>query len=240
MYSTEIISGKKLQQLFTRIEKEKTILSFYVLGKGFERLTIVTGFEKKNGKAYFLIDSPEGLTEQIQEGEVYRLYFQFTDKKKIHYSFKTFLEEIIGNTARIHFPNTVNRLQRRESFRIAPPIGTRLNFIKKEKAFELDVVNLSQNGVLVQQSKNNHTSKIFSKGAILKNIELFCPGNDGDVFFLIPQAIIRRADKDIDQGCFYYALQFQGIDKKVEEGLKTLIYDLQREELKKRSLDDVS
>lgn len=240
MYSTELISGKKLLHLFNQIEKEKTILRLYVLGKGFERLTIVTGFEKKNGQTYFLIDTPEGLNERIQDGEAYRIYFEFTDKNKIHYSFKSFLEEIIGNTTVVHFPKTINRLQRRESFRIDTPIGTRLNFIKKEKSFELDVVNISQNGVLVQQSKNYHNSKIFSKGKALENIELFCPGNSGDMFFLVQRAIIRRVEKDIAQGCFYYALQFQDIDKKVEEGLKTLIYDLQREELKRRSLEDIS
>ena len=88
MYSTELISGKKLLELFNQIEKEKTILRLYVLGKGFERLTIVTGFEKKNGQTYFLIDTPEGLHERIKEGEVYRLYFEFTDKNKIHKALK--------------------------------------------------------------------------------------------------------------------------------------------------------
>jgi len=240
MYTAEIISGEKLPQLLNQVKKEKTILRLYVLGKGFERLTIITGFEKKNGKTCFLIDSPEGLHEQIQEGEVYRLYFEFTDKKKIHYSFKTFLEEITGNNTLVLFPKTVNRLQRRENFRITPPIGTRLHFKIGEKTFDLNVVNLSQNGVLIQQTTQNHSSKNFSKGVTLKKMDLFCPVNDGEAHFLIQQAIICRAEKDIDQGCFHYALQFQDIDKKEEEGLKTLIYDLQREELKRRSLDDLA
>ena len=240
MYSTEIISGEKLHRLLKQVEQEKTILRLYVMGKGFERLTIITGFEKKNGKNFFVVDSPEGLHNQIKKEEVYRLYVEFTDNKKIHYSFKTFLEEINGNNTLVHFPKAVNRLQRRENFRIIPPSGTRVNLIKEEKAFELEVINLSQNGVLIQQSTKNHTSKVFSKGINLKNIELFCPAENGNGYFVIQKAIIRRVEKDIEQGCFYYALQFQEIDKKVEEGLKTLIYDCQREELKKRNMEDIA
>ena len=81
---------------------------------------------------------------------------------------------------------------------------------------------------------------MFSKGITLKNIELFCPAENGDTYFIIQRAIIRRVEKDIEQGCFNYALQFEEIDKKVEEGLKTLIYDCQREELKKRNMDDLA
>lgn len=239
MYSAEIISGEKLDQLLKQIEKEKTILRLHMMDNGFERLTIITGFEKKNGKNFFLVDSPEGLHDQIKKDEIYRLYFEFTDKKKIHYSFKTFLEDITGDNTLVHSPKTINRLQRRENFRITPPSGTRLNLIKEEKTFELDVVNLSQNGVLLQQPTKNHVSKVFSKGITLNNIELFCPAENGAGYFLIQRAVIRRVEKDIGRGCFYYALQFQEIDKKVEEDLKTLIYDCQREELKKRNLYDM-
>lgn len=233
MDSIEEISGEKLLQLFDRLQKEKTILRLHLLGKEYERLTIINGWERKKGKIYLVIDGPDDLDKQVLEGEGDGLFFDFIDKKKIYYSFETDLKEIAGPHTLIHLPLVVNRLQRRQYFRITAPIGSRLVFKIGEKAFEFGVINLSQNGLLIHQTWKNHTGKDFFKGLILKNLKLVCRPKQGEKHFSIQQAVIRRIEKNLERGQFFYGLHFLEIDKKEQESLRSFIYECQRDELKK-------
>jgi c-di-GMP-binding flagellar brake protein YcgR len=234
MDGLEEISGEKLLELFNRIKQERTILRLHLLGKDFERLTIITGLERKNDETYLAIDSPKDLGDHLTEDKGGRLFFEFTDKKKIHYSFKTNLKDLAGNNALVHLPQSVNRLQRRKNFRINTPIGTRLNLKIRGKAFSLAVINLSQNGILIQQTGENHSDKVFFKGLVLKRLDLVCPKRGKEEHLLIQQAVIQRVEKNINPGRFYYGLQFTEIDKNEEEGLRQFIYECQREELRKK------
>ena len=54
------IQGAKLDALFDELILKKTIISIYVIGTGFERLTCVIAVEQNGGEKYLLVDRPDG------------------------------------------------------------------------------------------------------------------------------------------------------------------------------------
>ena len=91
------IYGKKIFQLLEDLEKDRTILNLHLIGKEYERLTIVTGRVFNEEKAYFLIDYPNGFREALGDGKNKRLLFQFIASDKIQYRFRTTFTKIIRN-----------------------------------------------------------------------------------------------------------------------------------------------
>ena len=58
MESTDKVTGNKIVSLLDQTRKDRTILRMNVLGTGYEGLTMVIGFDNKNGKQLFIIDYP--------------------------------------------------------------------------------------------------------------------------------------------------------------------------------------
>ena len=55
-YRRDRIYGDKIIGLLTLLKKERTVLKLNLLGKDYERLTIVTGLVDEKESSYFLID----------------------------------------------------------------------------------------------------------------------------------------------------------------------------------------
>jgi len=153
MKNTDKIYGKRRFTLFDQLQKDRIAITLNLLGKNYERLTIVTGVVTENGTPYILIDIPTGFRETFQDNEKGKVLFDFMGKDKILYSFRAVVGRVAENDIWIEFPEFIERVQERKHYRIVPPPGTRIHFAMDAGEYEVNVVDLSLRGALISQSE---------------------------------------------------------------------------------------
>lgn len=234
----ERIYGKSLIRVFRELIENKTVLRVFLLGKDYERLTILTDLEEKDSEVYITVDYPVGFKRAIEGTKDWRLRFEFTGKDRLPYIFRTEGGEFVEGGIRLNLPSFIERRQRRKSFRLEAPLGTKLVFTKDFKKYETNVINISLGGAFVSLEKGDKKKPVVEVDEYLKGVKVIFPSKDEQLLVYIKEAMVKRVEKDIYQGLFNYALQFTDMEKKDSDFLQKLIYRFQREYLRKRQLID--
>lgn len=237
MEDAEIIRHKRRFDVFKQLQNDKTLVKMYVLGRQYERLTVVTGTYFKKKTPYFLIDHPEGFTKAVANDDSCRIHFEFVGNDNLVYSFKTTGKATIGGEICIRFPEVINRAQRRKNFRMAPPLGTKMYISRGLGRLEMNVIDISQGGALVRPvnlDMEYPNISPFKVGSKLRNIELTFPFEEKVLRVHVDEAQVRRLGKQPATNRINFALQFTDIQKSQEKILIDLIFTHQRNALRKR------
>lgn len=240
-YRRDRIYGDKIIGLLELLKKERTVLKLNLLGKDYERLTIVTGLMVENKSSYFLIDYPRGFKEVLEDSgpddiHEQRMAFEYIGSDKIPFAFRTVLDRIQGRNIWVKIPEFIERIQRRKHFRIEPPIDTKILFIRDTKKHENSVLNLSLGGALISPLVKPTLGSRLYPGEIIRNIRLIAHKKVFKMRIHIKKAMVRRAGKDSETGRYFYALRFMEIEKEDKKDLEKWLYKWQRVILQKRSL----
>jgi c-di-GMP-binding flagellar brake protein YcgR len=233
------IEGPKLDALFESLITEKTILSMYVAGTDFQRLTCIIGAERTPEGNRLLVDCPEGFTQATAKTETLDIRFNFNGKDQLEYLFSTSSGTLSGSTLKVPFPDYVERLQRRKNFRIDTLPGTRLYFSTGKLEGQIDLINISLGGAFGMLSKlnqENPTGSVFKVNQRLYKIRIVFPSDklmeQKTVF--VKKAEVRRIERDRERKRYKYALEFMNIDKENHQELTKAIYHIQRQFLQNR------
>ncbi len=236
MNDAERIQGKSRYGILSQLQQDKTILTMHVLGKNFERLTLITGVHTEHGVPYFQLDYPRGFREAVAGLKTWRIYFECTGKDKILYVFRTYGGKIEKGDIWINFPQYIERQQRRRHFRLKAPAGTKLLINTDTQPRELSVVNISQGGVLGAVDRVDPETEgglTLRVGQSVKNMELIIPFQDTEHQLFIRKAMVRRVGRETVGGNTVYGLEFTNLKKADEKRLTELIYSYQRALLQK-------
>lgn len=233
------IQGSKLNELFAQLVETKTIISMYLVGTGFERLTCVTGIMEDPQNRYLLIDRPDGFGQAAAKTEKWRLRFNFNGPDKLEYIFSTSGGSGSGRELKIPFPDYVERLQRRKNFRILTMPGTRMLFKNGKIHGIFELINISIGGALAILTKHNmkeSTGPIWKKEQRLYDLGIIFPATKErkEQVVVIKKAEVRRIEHDKEQKLYRYAFEFMEIDGKMQQKLTQAIYHLQRHYLQNR------
>ncbi len=241
IYPSDRVYGDRIIKLFEQLKEDRTVLKLNLLGKDYERLTIITGLIDENDTSYFLIDSPRDFRETLQDTGPHgtneqRMAFEFIGSDKVPFAFRTVLDGVQGRDIRIKVPNYIKRIQRRGHFRIDPPAGTKIIFNRDTKRYENSVLNLSLGGALISPLDKPVPGTRLYPGETLRNIKLIAQKRVFKLRIEILKSVVRRAGKDAETGRRFYALRFMEIEKEDKNDLEKWLYRWQREVLRKRSL----
>ncbi|MCF8069945.1 MAG: PilZ domain-containing protein [Desulfobacterales bacterium] len=237
MNNIEKIEGKPLRNIIEKLHSDRIILTIRVLGKDFERLTMITGIKENLSPPSIYFDLPVGFKQIIKNVESWRLYFECTGKDKIVYKFKTTGGEVRDKEILVPMPAVIERRQRRQYFRVEAPSGTMLFFDTETNRQIMNVIDISQRGVLADylfNNKNGSRPYKFYRDREIRNADLIIKIKDREESVHINKIIIRRSDKSPQKDIPRCGLQFVDIDRKEERRLVQLIYDAQRMFLQKR------
>lgn len=237
MEEAEIIRHKRRFDVFKQLQNDKTLVKMYVLGRQYERLTVVTGTYFKKKTPYFLIDHPEGFTKAVANDDNCRIHFEFVGHDNLVYTFKTTGKATIGGEICIRFPEVINRVQRRKNFRMGPPLGTKMYISRSLGRLEMKVIDISQGGALVMPvnlDMEYPNVSLLKVGSKLRNIELTFPFEEKVFRVHVDEAQVRRLGKQPVTNRINFALQFTDIQKSQEKILIDLIFTHQRNALRKR------
>ena len=241
VYSKSSETGDKIvgQARFAVLEdlkNDRTVLQLSVIGKNYERLSLVSGIEHKNDTTYVLLDCPADFTETITDYSGTALRLEFVGKDKVQYTFGTRILAISGQNIRIEFPEFIARIQRRIYFRLAPPIGTIAVFSKDGKPLEASVINLSEGGALLSLPPSISKELVFAPGSNLDNLRLRWDVEHSRMEIAVRKAVVKRAERHPETGRFVFAVQFVSLEKRDSNMIDEYIFRWQREAFRKRSL----
>jgi len=180
---------------------------------------------------FFLIDYPKGFKEAVSDVEVWEMRFEFIGNDNLQYIFKTSDGEISGNEIWIRFPEFIEKLQRREHFRIEVPLGTKLHFEKKTAGIEMDVIDISLRGALVTSIQKN---AILKSREDLIDVQLVFPSEKKDLVVHTKKVSVKRVEKDSQSKRYTYGLYFAKTEKDEEALLTKIISKLQIKFLQKK------
>lgn len=232
------MDNKQKEQIFNELIREKTLIRMELLDTSFETLTMAIGVVRERGAPRLLLDCPRGFKAAVNGNTQLKLRFEYTDKDKIKYSFNTIGGHIISDEIVLSFPDTIKRHQRRQHFRVEVPSGTLLNARDKGK-LKLNVINISMGGALITLSTKGETGKSGPKlkvGGRLHEIDLVLPFRDEKQIVDIRKLLIVRMEAPEDNNQCYGGLQITHISPNEKKRLNELIYEVQREMLRKRHL----
>lgn len=233
------VQGEKLVALFNDLIEKKVIISIYIVGTGFERLTCITSVERNSGGDYLHIDRPDGFSQSAGGNEPWNLRFNFNGPDQLEYIFSTRGGELCGPNLKVPFPEFVERLQRRRDFRILTVPGTKLLFAADNLKGVIDIINLSLGGAfgVLRKSKPKASSgSLLAVDQRLYKIGLIFPADKevDERLVVINRAEVRRIEHDKERRLYKYAFEFMEIDKEQKQRLTQAIYHLQRQFLKNR------
>lgn len=234
--ATDKIKGKNLTRLLEELQKDTTYLKLYLPDKNYEKLTMVTEVGKRHTRQAFKIDSTEGLKKVVSNLGKREIFFEFTSKDKLKYTFKTTEEEIINNDIWLKFPDVIHREQKRKHFRLKITFDAKLYFKTDSSRYKIRVKNISQKGTLgiLIVGRKNKNIPLFEAGQILQDNRLVFPYKMEEIEIRIKKAIIKRIKKETRAHRYSYAIEFVEIEKEEEQKLTKMIYRFQQEFLSRR------
>jgi len=230
MEDSERISGSKISNILDQAKKNRTILKIQAIDSGYDGLTMIIKINSE--KMSFLIDYPGGFDSILPNTRDKRCYFEFGDQNKIFYSFSASIDKISKDKIQLKFPEYIERIQRRESFRITVPSGTKLFCNMNDIKFEFDVIDISEGGVLIGMKTRYHDKRFLYENGELSQFIIVAKNDDINVSLDIDSAEIVRLEKLKELGRYTYALKFKGIKKEEGGKIRRFINDCQRRILK--------
>lgn len=237
MENFDKIQGKNRFEVFKQLQKNKTLIKMHLMGKDYDRLTIIIDLRIKKKESFFCIDYPKGFKEAVTNVDPWKIHFEFTFKDNIPHSFRTTGGEISEGNIWIKFPEVIERKQRRKHFRIEPPRDTKIHFNVNSIKMEMKVINISLGGLFgyfTGPEKAIQLKPILKIGQTLNNLELAFTFQEKNSKVNINQALVKRVEKKDPTNIYHYAIQFTDIENKEKKTLKELIYGFQRHFLKNR------
>jgi c-di-GMP-binding flagellar brake protein YcgR len=233
MEQVDKIEGGERLKIFERLRQDKTVMTLRLLGRNYERLTIVIGLGYLKKTPHFVIDSPSDFKAAVEGLPDWRIRFEFTSPDRISYAFKTSGGIILQDGIWIEFPDSIERRQRRRYFRLAPPLGTKINFDLNSIAYEANVIDIGLGGALVSLEMDKWQDFGLKEGRSIDRVRVVFPSKDGAPSIQVEGAMVKRLEKDPAVDRYQCAFQF-ALKKEDEKTLKDLIYTFQREFLRKR------
>jgi c-di-GMP-binding flagellar brake protein YcgR len=223
----ESITGDQIPILFDRLKSERTILKLHLMGVRNDWLSIVIGIKTSNGTPCFVMDFPGGAGYELRGSQGKKVIIEFTDRNRVHYRLRSVIEMIEDQNLYALMPETVYRLQRRGYFRVPSPIDTRVIIRDEDGSLDLDVVNISERGLLASNPTASHRGVRFFKGAF-KGLSIVYKENEDQERIEIKKAEIRRVAKRPEADCYEYAFLFLDRGRDMEKELRKFIYSCQR------------
>ncbi len=224
--------------IFNQLVEDKTLVSIEMVDGDFETLTLIIDARKEKSGNFFCLEAEGSFVKAIRRERDYRLKFEFTGRDRVRYSFFTTGGEIREDLIWIRFPDKIDRDQKRGDFRVSPLRQTKFYPRLKGKKLSMDVVNLSLGGALVMLDRGVESSPTLNVDHKLLDAEMVFPGaKDGESKKLvIKRALLMRVEEGPVKTRFQYAVKFLKVDFKNAQKLRRRIYDIQREELRRKKM----
>ncbi len=237
METSEKIHGKEKIGIFQQLVDERRLVQFQIREISMDGLTFIRAIRKDWSKDYFLIDVPEELWTAITNPKKLLIEFEFTGSDKLPYRFKSIGGKKIRNEVWLLFPKYIERIQLREHFRIEVKTKAKFIFGPEGATQSMKVINFSEGGALAEFQPSGDSLRnyrMIKADKILGNCKLILISRVNHLTINIKRSRLVRVTEDPSIRRYLCAIQFVEIAVDEKNKLTQLIYNLQRDFLRRR------
>ena len=237
MPGSETIQRENTLALWKALKQDNAALRLRSAGESGSWQAVVVDVRTRKRKLYLIVKPSEQLCAALTGSTEARLLLEFTDRNKVPYSCEIDDFKLTESDIWLAIPETIERHQRRKIFRLEAPSGSELSLNIKGVDCTLLLIDVSINGALGLMSHLNprgERSILGQQGQTIPDAVLIFPSCTGTRRILISECTIRRLEPHATTGKMQYALEFTAIDENNEQLLTKLIYEYQREYLRRR------
>lgn len=239
MINAEMIQGETIASVLGELIQTRTLVRMKITGKDYEQLTLIHALRARKGHRYFLIEHPVELQDVLIDYSGLPFQFEFTSPEGIPYSFDTLGDWMEDEEIWLRFPETIERRQQRKNFRIEAPENTFLYFVHRDEKQTISVMNLSLGGslgIMVCKGTCPEDAR-FELGDVIENLKLVFRNGPLTRQLNIERAKVVRKEIEANHPKMCLACEFLQMDKDNERKLTEVIFELQRQLLRKRLRD---
>jgi c-di-GMP-binding flagellar brake protein YcgR len=224
----DITDRKNILEIFQELVDSRTVLTMEFPGTQYNWITFILEIEGRDFSS-LLVDRVRGFRTALERNPQRELFFEFKDKNKVPFAFKTDVIELREQGILVQMPTLVQRNQRRKYFRVETPPGAEVWFVDalgEEGAGVL--INLGGGGAAFLLKKQ----PALSPGLLVGSPRLEIPKGKERFLFRIPEAMVKRVEKwDFDK--FLFALEFTKISEGIVKDVIAYVFERQRSIIRK-------
>ncbi len=192
--------------------------------------TFLLEIKKTGQESFLLIDHVKQFEKALATRPDGEISLEFREKSGVPCVFRTKVIKSTPEGIWAEFPNMIHRVQKRQNFRIEPPLGSEIIFQQEMgEQGSATLQNLSAGGAafFIKKSLN------LSPGDVLHEVELKIPAGDEGLVFGIPEATVRRIEKEYDYGKSLIGIEFTDIPDQTRNDILAYVLRTQREWIRK-------
>jgi c-di-GMP-binding flagellar brake protein YcgR len=231
----ERLPKEKSAELIGTLVKSRLLVKVAVPKTDFEQLTVVTKTNHEGKSPSFQIDPPAGLLEAIRKKSSQMLFFEFVSDDRLPHRFEASIKQAGGEEVWLDFPNHIQRYQLRNNFRIKAPANANATTLIAETKITMIVDNISLGGVYCH-CPNHIKESVALEQCVAEMCLVFSFGGQCHLV-TIDQSIVRRIEGRTRPRHFGLAFEFLRIKMEAKQRLTQIVYDLQRDYLRRRVRD---
>ena len=237
MATSEKIRREDTLSLWKTLKQDKTPITLSLLDKSAQWSVTANDVRTKRRRLYLVMDDNQSLRSELKDSPDLRLSMSFTDRNNVPHRCDISSCRLNRSGIWLEIPETIERYQRRKIFRIEAPSGSELSLNIGGKDYSLLLIDVSINGALGLMSHMKSWSDapaLGQQGETLADAVLVFKTRSGPQRVHIAECTIRRLEPHEATGKMQYGLEFTAIDEDNEQLLTKMIYEFQREYLRRR------
>lgn len=181
-------------------------------------------------ESFLLIDNVRKFETALANRPDAEISLEFREKSGVPCSFRTKVIKCTPEGIWTEIPKMIQRIQKRQYFRIEPPMGSEITFHRQGgKQESARLLNVSAGGGAFALKRGID----LSVGDLLPEVELNIPADARSIIFLITEATVRRVEKDYDYERMVIAIEFTKIPDHTRKDLLAFVLRTQREIIRK-------
>jgi c-di-GMP-binding flagellar brake protein YcgR len=228
--SAEILRGSKVSEIIEYLAGSRRMCKIEIPNTDFCWLSILLHIQKEDNETHLVFDGLKGFESILASFPDREVRVEYLEINGIPCHFHSRVTRSEPKDIWLSFPKEVYRIQRRIFYRLKALAGTEITFqMDSEKQGKGKVRDYSLGGVafLADQPLD------LKKDDRVENLCLRVPSGRDWFIVHIPSAVVRRVEKETQQGFHLYALQFLDLADPMRNCLARHIFEQQRSQLRK-------
>jgi c-di-GMP-binding flagellar brake protein YcgR len=220
----EIIKGEELKRMLGEWIRSKRVCKLEIPETEYGWFTLLLRMAKGKKSDFLGIDHITGFEKALSRGKSQEVQVEFLEKDGVRCFFSTRILRCLPEEIQAALPATIQRLQRRSSFRIESLLGTEVHFhIGPNRKERGGVKDYSLGGL----SFFLEGDLLLDVGQHITDIQLYLPGSKESKTVCVHLAVIRRVEMD-RKDRKVCAMEFLELPEKARNELWSHIVETQR------------
>jgi c-di-GMP-binding flagellar brake protein YcgR len=192
--------------------------------------TFILEIKDTDHESFLLIDNVKEFETGLASRPDAEIFMEFREKSGVPCLFRTRVIKCTPEGIWAEIPRLIQRIQKRQDFRIETPLGAEISFRRpagKRESGRLQNISAGGAAFAIRRELD------LTLGDVFQEVELKIPAGDRPVVFHIPEATVRRIHKDYFDEKSLIAIEFTDLIDPIRKDILAYVLRTQRESIRK-------